>query len=128
MKRFENTLITNKPFEEVISTLSKRIEENGFRILHIHDISVMLTEKGFPHPPLKIFEICNAKYAHQVLEKDVKISLMLPCPISVYVQENKTHISALLPTSMVEFFPHAEIQEIALEVESVILKIIQESL
>jgi uncharacterized protein (DUF302 family) len=40
----------------------------------------------FRHDPPKILEVRNAKHAHDVLGKDVKISLMLPCPISVYVE------------------------------------------
>jgi uncharacterized protein (DUF302 family) len=85
-----------------------------------------LAEKGFPREPLKIIEICNARYASQVLNKDVKISLMLPCPISVYTEGGKTHISTLLPTSIVQFFPQAGIEDLASEVESIVLKIIEE--
>ena len=42
-------------------------------------MDVALAEKGFPRAPLKIIEICNAKYASQVLNEDVRIFLMLPC-------------------------------------------------
>ena len=101
--------------------------EKGFRVLHTHDVAATLAEKGFPREPLKIIEICNAKYASQVLNKDVKISLMLPCPISVYVQRGKTEISTLLPSSIAEFFPHAGIEGLAAEVESVVLRIIEEA-
>ena len=62
-----------------------------------------------------------------MLEKDVKLSLMLPCPISVYVERGKTHISTLLPSSIVEFFPHAGIESLASEVEEIVLKIVEES-
>lgn len=52
---------------------------------------------------------------------------MLPCPISVYVKEGKTHISTLLPSSIADFFPQAKIEDIAREVESVVLKIVEEA-
>lgn len=86
-----------------------------------------LAEKGFPREPLKIIEICNAKYASQVLDKDIRISLMLPCPISVYVQGGKTNISTMLPTAITEFFPGAGIDNLASEVEQVVLRIVEES-
>ncbi|MEW5993300.1 MAG: DUF302 domain-containing protein [Candidatus Zixiibacteriota bacterium] len=76
---------------------------------------------------MKIIEICNANYASQVLDKDVKISLMLPCPTSVYVEGGQTHINTLLPTSIVQFFPHAGIEGLALVVESIVLQIIEEA-
>ena len=127
MKRFEQTVTTDKPFDEAVAAFQHKAAENGFRVLHTHDVAATLAEKGFPREPLKIIEICNAKYASQVLNKDVKISLMLPCPISVYVQEGKTHISTLLPTSIAEFFPQAGIEDLASEVEQIVLKIIEEA-
>jgi uncharacterized protein (DUF302 family) len=127
MRTFEYTVTTNKSFEEAVEAIQRRADENGFRVLHTHDVAATLAEKGFPREPLKIIEICNAKYASQMLDKDVKVSLMLPCPISVYVQAGKTYLSTLLPTSITEFFPQAGIEALASEVESVVLKIISEA-
>lgn len=127
MRAFEFTVTTNKPFEEAVEAVQKKAAEKGFRVLHTHDVAATLAEKGFPREPLKIIEICNAKYASQVLDRDVKVSLMLPCPISVYVQAGKTYLSTLLPTSITEFFPQAGIEALASEVESVVLKIISEA-
>lgn len=127
MNKFEYTVTTDKSFEDTVSAILQKATENNFRVLHTHDIAATLTEKGFPRPPLKVIEICNAKYASKVLEKDVKISLMLPCPISVYVVDGKTHISTMLPTSIALFFPHAGIEGIASEVENIVLKIIKDA-
>jgi uncharacterized protein (DUF302 family) len=127
MNKFEYTVTTDKSFEDAVSAILQKATENNFRVLHTHDIAATLTEKGFPRPPLKVIEICNAKYASKVLEKDVKISLMLPCPISVYVVDGKTHISTMLPTSIAQFFPHAGIEGIASEVENIVLKIIKDA-
>ena len=127
MKTFEHTVTTEKSFDEAVTAIEKKTGEKGFRVLHTHDVAATLAEKGFKRQPLKIIEICNAKYANQVLEKDVKLSLMLPCPISVYVERGKTHISTLLPSSIVEFFPHAGIESLASEVGEIVLKIVEES-
>lgn len=127
MRAFEHTVTTEKSFEEAVKAVETKAAERGFRVLHTHDVAATLAEKGFPREPLKIIEICNAKYASQVLNKDVKVSLMLPCPISVYVQAGKTHISTLLPSSIAEFFPQAGIEGLASEVESVVLKIVDEA-
>lgn len=127
MKPFEQTITTEKSFEDAVSAIEKQAAEEGFRVFHTHDVAVTLAEKGFPRGPLKIIEICNAKYASQVLNKDVKISLMLPCPISVYVEGGKTHISTLLPSSIADFFPQAGIEGLASEVKRIVLKIVEES-
>jgi len=127
MKDFERTLATEKSFDDAVAAIEKKAAEKSFRVLHTHDVAATLAEKGFPREPLKIIEICNAKYASQVLQKDVKVSLMLPCPISVYVQGGKTYISTLLPTSIAEFFPQADLREIAQQVEDIVLKIVEEA-
>lgn len=127
MEPFEHTVTTEKPFEEAVLAIERKAAENGFRVLYTHEAVATLAEKGFPREPLKIIEICSAKYASQVLDKDVKISLMLPCPISVYVQGGKTAISTLLPTSIADFFPRAGIEGLAAEVEQVVLRIIEEA-
>ncbi len=124
MNKFEYTVTTNKTFPEAVEAVEKKATELGFRVLHTHDFAATLAEKGFPREPLKLVEICNAKYASRVLEKDVKLSLMLPCPISVYVQGGKTYVSTLLPTSIAHFFPSAGIEGIAAEVETAVLNIV----
>ncbi len=86
-----------------------------------------LAGKGFDREPLKIIEICNARYANEVLKKDIKISLMLPCPVSVYVQDGKTYISTLRPRVIGEFYPHVEIKALADEVDNIVVSIINES-
>jgi uncharacterized protein (DUF302 family) len=58
-------------------------------------------------------EVCNARYASEVIQEDIRAALMLPCPITVYTRNGKTFISALLSTSMAEFLPHAAIHSIA---------------
>lgn len=127
MQPFEKTVITEKTFDQAVAAVEKKAMEMGFRVLHTHDVAATLAEKGFPRSPLKIIEICNAKYASQVLNRDVRISLMLPCPISIFVQEDKTHISMLLPSSISQFFPEAGIEQLAVDVEAIVLQIVDEA-
>src|SRR6516164_588638 len=115
-KDFRFTVETSKAFDRAVQAIEEKAAEKGFRVLHTHDVAATLAEKGFPREPLKIVEICNARYASEVLNKDVKVSVMLPCPISVYKQGGKTKITTLLPTSIAEFFPAAGIDAIAAEV------------
>ena len=63
MKTFEYTIETNKEFDEAVAAVEETSAQTGFRVLHTHDVAATLTEKGFPREPLKIVEICNARYA-----------------------------------------------------------------
>ena len=83
MEVFEKTISTNKSFDDAVAAVEKKTAEKGFQVLYTHDVAATLAEKGFAREPLKIIEICNAKYASQVLDKEVKLALMMPCPITV---------------------------------------------
>ena len=124
---YVHTVTSDRPFDEAVAAVQKKSAEKGFRVLHTHDVAATLAEKGFGREPLTIVEVCNAKYASEVLKKDIELALMLPCPISVFVQEGKTHISTMLPSALADFFPNAGIQTIAAEVEKTVLEIIEES-
>jgi uncharacterized protein (DUF302 family) len=127
MEKYDYTVETKKSFDEAVSSIEKKSKEKGFGVLHIHDVQATLSSKGFESVPLKIIEICNPRYASEVLKKDIKISLMLPCPISVYVDRNQTFISTLRPRVISDFYPHADIKEAAEEVEKIVLSIVDES-
>src|ERR1035441_5531082 len=94
MKNFEYTVKTSKSFDEAVSAVEQNTAANGFRVLHTHDVAATLAEKGFQREPLKIVEVCNAKYANEVLQKDITTALMLPCPITVY-ERSEEHTSEL---------------------------------
>lgn len=127
MKSFDYTVETSKSFDEAVSALEAKAQEKGFRVLHVHDVQATLATKGFHSDPMKIVEVCNAGYASQVLEKDKKISLMLPCPISVFTDGGKTYISALRPSSISDFYPQAGVETLAGDVEKIILSMVDEA-
>jgi uncharacterized protein (DUF302 family) len=127
MKTFQYTTESSKTFDAVVQALEKKSAEHGFSVLHTHDVAATLTSKGFPREPLKIVEICNARYANEALKRDIAMAVMLPCPISVYTQGGKTFISTMLPSSLAEFYPNSGLEPIAAEVEKAVLKIIEEA-
>ncbi len=127
MSNFQYTVKTSKSFDAAVDSVEQKSAEKGFRVLHIHDFAGTLAEKGFPREPLKVVEICNARYASEVLKRDVGIALMLPCPIAIYRQNNEIFISTMRPSTLVDFYPQAGIRDIASAVEKTVLEIVEES-
>lgn len=121
------SVVTAKSFDEAVAAVEQNTAANGFRVLHTHDVTATLAEKGFQREPLKIVEICSAKYAHEVLQKDVTAALMLPCPIVVYREGGQTHISTMLPSVMSEFFPGKGLEPVADLVQQTVLAIVDTS-
>lgn len=117
---------SSRSFDELVEDVQEKTKENGFRVLHVHDVQNTLQEKGFTFPGYKIIEICNAKLAHAVLQADRNIGLMMPCKINVYERDGKRFIAGMLPTLISEFFPDVPLGNAPEEVERIIKKIIDE--
>jgi uncharacterized protein (DUF302 family) len=121
------TVSTAKSHAEAVAAVIELTAAHGFRVQFVHDVQETLAEKGFVRDPLTIVEMCNAKFASQVLAADPKIGLMLPCPIMVYIEDGRTLISTMRPTLIGGFFPEAGIAGTAAEVEQVLFAIIDEA-
>ena len=124
---FDYTVTTNKSFDEAVTSVGKETKNAGFKVLHIHDVTATLREKGFEIEPFKIIEICNAKSAYAVLQADMKIGLCLPCKINVYLKDGKTYISGMRPVILPQFFPQANLGNLPVEVDEIIRGIVDNS-
>lgn len=115
-----------KGFDETVTLLEQATKDQGFRVLHIHDVQATLAEKGFHIEPLKILEICNAKHAYSAVTENVLISLFMPCKINVYQQQGKTFVAALRPQVMSNFFPESNIDQLAADVNDAVKTIVEQ--
>ena len=125
--QIDYTVPTAKSYSQAIDDVVAAAADNGFRVSFVHNIAGTLAEKGFDREPLSIVEMCNAKYASEVLAKDVLIGLMLPCPVMVYEQDGDVLISTMRPTLIGGFFPDVDISDAAAEVEERIFAIVEQA-
>ncbi len=121
---FDYTITTTKPFDEAVQGIQDEITKAGMRVLYIHDVQKTLDEKGFPREPFKIIEFCNAKFANEFLNIDIKVGLCLPCKINVYMKDGQTFISGMRPIVLPQFFPRADFGERPKEIDNIIQNII----
>lgn len=121
------TVPTAKSYADAVQAVMRAVEVHSFRVQAVHDIATRLAEHGFQREPLTIIEICNAKYASDVLAEDVLIGLMLPCSVMVYEQDGDVPISTMRPTLLSSFFPHAEVGDVVADVEFKIFAIVEEA-
>jgi len=127
MKSFLHTVATTKSFEAAVEAVEQKVAEKDFRVVNTYDVAASLAEQGYHRGPLKIIEVCNARFASEALEKDINVALMLPCPIAVYTEGGKTFISTMRPLALAAFSPGSGLEEIASEVERVVLEIVDEA-
>jgi uncharacterized protein (DUF302 family) len=125
--QLDYTVPTSQGFDAAVETVQRLIKDAGFRVLFVHDVAATLAEKGFHRERVSIIEMCNAKYASAVLAADVKIGLMLPCPIMVYAEHGTNFITTMRPTLIGGFFPNADIGPVAQQVEDVLVEILDKA-
>lgn len=110
---------SSKSFDEVATDLEKVISEHGFRVLAVHDVQETLKEKGLEVAPTRIIELCNAKFAHAAMQKDVNVTLFMPCKIVVRSDNGKTIMTLARPSMIAQMLPEAGLDQLAGGVEEI---------
>jgi len=62
-----------------------------------------------------------------VLEENMSVSTALPCRISIYQEGGKTMLAALKPTLLLALFHTPQLEGVAQEVETAMIKIMKET-
>jgi uncharacterized protein (DUF302 family) len=118
------TVTTGKTFEETVQAVLDAVAAKGFRVLHIHDVQATFAEKGITREPYKIIEVCNVKYAHQALQADSLVGLMMPCKINVFSERSATKLALLNPSLLAQFFPQAKLEALSQEIETLLRAVV----
>ena len=68
--------------------------------------------------PYVILGACNPPLAHQALQAEPDLGVLLPCNVVVYRHEGETRISAVDPERMLSIVGNDELDSVAAEVKS----------
>ena len=70
------------PFETVVADVVERLKAQGFGSLSDIDVQATLKAKlGADMPPYRILGACNPSFAHQALQIEDKLGVLLPCNV-----------------------------------------------
>jgi uncharacterized protein (DUF302 family) len=84
------------PFEEAIAKTEAALKTEGFGVLCQIDIQAKLKEKlGVDFPRYVILGACNPPIAHQALQHEINVGLLLPCNVVVYEQGGEVRVGAV---------------------------------
>ena len=121
-------LTTDKTVSEVVTALQTAVEANHFGVMHVHNLKETMTKKGveFAHECI-ILEVCQPLQAKKVLDANMSVSTALPCRISIYEEDGKTILATLKPTTLLALFNSPQLEGVAQEVETTIVKIMNDA-
>lgn len=112
--QYDRTVHLNTDFATAVAAARDALAEQGFGILTEIDVTATLKAKlGHEMEDYVILGACNPPLAHQALEADRTIGLLLPCNVVVRTDGDGTTVQALDPGTMVTLTGLATLQPMA---------------
>ncbi len=112
------TRTTLLPFEEAVERVRTELKTEGFGVLCEIDVQATMREKlGVEGEPYLILGACNPPLAHQALQAEPELGVLLPCNVIVYERDGKTQISAIDPERMLSIVGNEQLGPVAAEVK-----------
>jgi uncharacterized protein (DUF302 family) len=110
------TAVTSAPFDEAVCGVRDALAAQGFGVLTEIDVRATMRAKlGAEVEDYLILGACNPPLAHQALEHDRRIGLLLPCNVVVRTEGGSTVVEALDPLTMVEVTGDEALEPVARE-------------
>lgn len=113
---YSRTVHVDGDFAQTVTAVREALAEQGFGILTEIDVQATLKEKlGQEMEDYLILGACNPPLAHQAIEADRSIGLLLPCNVVVRSEGEHTTVQALDPNTMVTLTGQNALQPVAEE-------------
>ena len=79
---------TTLSLEDAEAAVRRALAEEGFGVLTEIDVAATLQKKlGVERPPYRILGACNPGLAHQAIQRDADVGVLLPCSVIVRADE-----------------------------------------
>ena len=112
------TQTTPFPYDEAVERVRAELKAEGFGVLCEIDVQATMREKlGVEGEPYLILGACNPPLAHEALQAEADLGVLLPCNVVVYRRGGETRISAVDPERMLSIVENGELASVATEVK-----------
>jgi len=108
-----------RPFDEVLAMTKESLAASGFGVLTEIDLKKTLKDKiDVDVDDQVIIGACNPRFAHQALQVEPSLGLLLPCNVVVRHSAGVTVVEAIDPETMVTLTGNDKMAPLADEVRS----------
>lgn len=113
-------------FDETVARVREELETEGFGVLTEIDAQETLRKKlGVETERYLILGACNPSFAHQALELEPELGVLLPCNVVVYARGERTLVSAVDAQRMLSIVGNDELTPVASEVRSRLARVVE---
>jgi uncharacterized protein (DUF302 family) len=110
---------TRLELEEAVARVRDELAREGFGVLCDIDVQATLRVKlGVETAPYRILGACNPPLAHQALEAEPELGVLLPCNVVVYERDGVTHVAAIDAERMLSIVENEAVAPIAADVRA----------
>lgn len=113
-------------FDDAVTKVTEALKDEGFGILTEIDVKETLKKKlDLDFRPYKILGACNPPLAHQSIEAEPHIGLLLPCNVVVQESpEGDVEVSIADPKAMFTLVDNSAVQPVAQEADERLRRVI----
>jgi len=102
------------PFDEAVGRTNAALKEEGFGVLTEIAVQATMREKlGATYEPYLILGACNPQLAHQALQAEHELGLLLPCNVIVHAVNGATAVAIVDPAAMLGVVDNPTLRAVA---------------
>ncbi len=117
--------VTGKSFDETIEAVTEALKTEGFGVLTEIDVKATLKKKiDVDFRPYKILGACNPAFAHQALQMEDNLGVMLPCNVIVQEKPEGISVSAIDPIASIGRIGNPALAGVAEEVKDRLTRVL----
>ena len=117
---------TTLPFADAVERVRNELKADGFGVLCEIDVRATMKEKlDVDGEPYVILGACNPPLAHQALQAEPELGVLLPCNVVVYERAGQTHVSAIDAERMLSIVGNDQLVEIAADVRTRLAAVVE---
>lgn len=118
---------TGLSFDEAVERCRQALAREGFGVLTEIDVKATLKKKlDVDREPYLILGACHPPSAHRALSAAPEVGVLLPCNVTVSVEEGGTVVRAMNPAGAMGILKNPVLSEVAAEVGAALKRVVQE--
>jgi uncharacterized protein (DUF302 family) len=113
------------PYDQAVEKVTAALKGEGFGVLTEIDVKTTLKNKlDVDFRRYVILGACNPPLAHQALQAELDLGLLLPCNVIVYEEDGGSVVSIVDPQSMLGIVQNPELDLVAGEARSRLQRVV----